>query len=371
MPADEDKSSKTEEATPKKKQEAFEQGNFPKAEEIQVVFGLVSTFIVMLFITVSAAEKIALMMSYVYGNLAKYLLTHEEVADYALTGGAALLALLAPAFVLALVFSILAGGLQTRFQLTPKVLQFKFSKINPISGFKQKYGTQALVKFVTDLLKFVVVGCVIWLGVLRVVQHEIFHTRVEPIQIGRFIQTTTLYLLAQLIIAMACIAAINFLYQRYKTTQDLKMSRQDVKDENKQAEGDPMIKNARRQMARQLIERQMFAAVPDADLVVTNPTHFAVALRYDRDHDQAPVVLAKGKNLIAQKIKKIARGHGIPVIENKPVARALYKFGKPGQAVPNQMFRVVAEVLAYVYKNNRRFFQLKERQRKLRQLQES
>ena len=170
---------------------------------------------------------------------------------------------------------------------------------------------------------------------------------------------------------MACIAAINFLYQKYKTGENLKMSRQDVKDENKQAEGDPMIKSARRQMARQLIERQMFAAVPDADLVVTNPTHFAVALRYDRDQDQAPVVLAKGKNLIAQKIKKLARGHGIPVIENKPVARALYKFGKPGQAVPNQMFRVVAEVLAYVYKNNRRFFQLKERQRKLRQLQQS
>ena len=131
----------------------------------------------MLFVTVNAAEKIALMMSYVYGNLAKYLLTHEEVADYAPTGGAALLALLAPAFVLALIFSIMAGGLQTRFQLTPKVLQFKFSKINPISGFKQKYGIQALVKFVTDLSKFIVVGCVIWLGVLRVVQHEIFFIR--------------------------------------------------------------------------------------------------------------------------------------------------------------------------------------------------
>lgn len=370
MPANEDKSSKTEEATPKKKQEAFEQGNFPKAEEIQVVFGLVSTFIVMLFVTVSAAEEIALMMSYVYGNLAKYLLTHEEVSDYALTGGAALLSLLAPAFVMAITFSILAGGLQTRFQLTPKVLQFRFSKINPISGFKQKYGTQALVKFVTDLLKFIVVGGVIWMGVLRVVQHEIFHTRVEPIQIGRFIQTTTLYILAQLIIAMACIATINFLYQQYRTSQGLKMSRQDVKDENKQAEGDPMIKNARRQMARQLIERQMFAAVPDADLVVTNPTHYAVALRYDRDEDQAPIVLAKGKNLIAQNIKNLARGHGIPVVENKPVARALYKVGKPGQAVPNQMFRVVAEVLAYVYKHNRRFFQHKERQRKLRQLRQ-
>jgi len=364
MPADEDKSSKTEEATPKKRQEAFEQGNFAKAEEIQVVFSLIASFIVVLFVAVRASEQISMLMSYVYGNLAKYKLTHEVVSAYAVTGGSAMLALLGPALALAVVFSILAGGMQTRFQLTPKVLQFKGSKINPISGFKQKYGPQALMKFVIDLLKFCTIAFVIWVGVQRVVAHEIFHTRVEPIQIGRFIQSTTLYLLTQLIIAMAVIAAINFIYQRHKTNKGMMMSKNDLKDESKQAEGDPMVKNARRQMARQMIERQMFAAVPEADMVVTNPTHFAVALRYDRSQDQAPMVLAKGKNLIAQKIKKLARDHGVPVVENRPVARALYKFGKPGQTVPPQMYKVVAEVLAFVYRNNRNFFYQRQRRKK-------
>ena len=363
MAGDEDKSSKTEEATPKKRQEAFEKGTFAKAEEVQVAFGLIATFMVVLFVAVRGSEQIALLMSYVYGNLANYELSIEVVSAYAISGGSGLLGLLGPALALAVVFSILAGGLQTRFQLTPKVLEFKGSRINPISGFKQKYGPPALMKFAIDFLKFITIAFVIWMGVRRVIQHDIFHTRVEPVQIGKFIQTTTLHMLTQLIIAMGVIAAINFMYQRHKTNKDMMMSKQDLKDENKNAEGDPMVKNARRQMARRMVERQMFAAVPDADMVVTNPTHFAVALRYDRSKDAAPVILAKGKNLIAQKIKQLARDNGVPIHENRPVARALYKFGKPGQTVPPQMYKVVAEVLAYVYRTNRSFFSQRERRR--------
>jgi flagellar biosynthetic protein FlhB len=364
MAGDEDKSSKTEEATPKKRHEAFEKGNFAKAEEIQVVFSLVASFVVVLFVAVQASEQIALLMSYVYSNLSRYVLTAEVVSDYAKTGGSGLLGLLAPALGLAMISGILAGGLQSGFQLTPKVLEFKPEKLNPISGFKQKYGPQALVKFGIDFFKFVSIGFVIWMGVRRVVFHEIFYTRVEPIQIGRFIQSTTLYLLTLLIAAMAVLAVINFAYQKYKTSDGIKMSKQDLKDEHKQSDGDPMVKNARRQMARQLVERQMFASVPDADMIVTNPTHFAVALRYDREKDAAPIVLAKGKNLIAQKIKKLARECGVPIVENKPVARALYKYGKPGQGVPPQMYQVIAEVLAYVYRTNRSFFQQRRRNRK-------
>jgi flagellar biosynthetic protein FlhB len=167
-----------------------------------------------------------------------------------------------------------------------------------------------------------------------------------------------------LIVAMGLLAIVNYTYQRFKVGEDLKMSKQELKDEHKQAEGDPMIKSARRQMARQLVERQMFAAVPDADMVVTNPTHYAVALRYDRGREDAPVVLAKGKNLIAQRIKALARENGVPVIENKPVARGLYKLGKPGQPIPPQMYQVVAQVLAYVYRTHRRYFREREHLRR-------
>ena len=165
--------------------------------------------------------------------------------------------------------------------------------------------------------------------------------------------------------ALGAIALLNYLYQKYKTHENLKMTRQEVKDEHKQQEGDPLVKNARRQMARALAQRQMFSAVPDADLIVTNPTHYAVALRYDRLRDEAPVVLARGKNLIAEKIKRIGRENGVPIVENKPVARGLYKLGRTGKPIPPQMFKVVAEVLAYVYRVNRRFFAEKQRRQRL------
>ena len=161
--------------------------------------------------------------------------------------------------------------------------------------------------------------------------------------------------------AIGLIALINFLYQKQKVHGDLKMTRTEVKDETKQQEGDHTVKSARRQLAARLMERQMFAAIPGADVVVTNPTHYAVALRYDRDVDSAPMVLAKGRNLIAQNIKRIAREHSVPIVENKPAAQALYKIGQTGQPIPPQMYKIVAEVLAYVYRTHRKFFTHRKR----------
>ncbi|MFP4157393.1 MAG: flagellar biosynthesis protein FlhB [Opitutales bacterium] len=361
---DEDKASKTEEATAKRKEDAFKEGNFAKAEEIQVAFGLVAAFIAVLFVLTGAAEKMAIFSRHIFANLGSYKLDIEMVTLHARNIATGILFAILPVMLLSVVAAIVGGGLQSRFGLTPKVLQFKPDKINPVKGFQQKYGMQALVKFGIDLLKFVMVALVVFLGVRKVMRHEIFNTQTEPFEVLKFIWTTTLYMASLLIVAMGLLAAINYLYQRYKTAENLKMSKKEVKDEHKQSEGDPMVKNARRQMARQLVERQMFAAVPDADMVVTNPTHYAVALRYDRGQEDAPVVLAKGKNLIAEKIKKLARESGVPVIENKPVARGLYKLGKPGQPIPPQMYQVVAEVLAFVYRSHRRYFQKRERERR-------
>lgn len=358
--SEEDKSSKTEEATPKRREQAFEEGNFPKAEEIQVAFGLGAAFLAVLFVLTGASEKMAMFAQHMFANLSSYELKIDLVASRSQMIGSGIMRALLPAMLLSVIAAIIAGGIQTRFGLTPKVAQFKPEKLDPIKGFKNKYGMQALVKFGIDLLKFVTIAMVVLLGVRKVVQHEIFSTQIEPFYVLTFIWNTTLYMATLLIVAMGFLAAVNYIYQRYKTSEDLKMSKKELKDEHKQSEGDPMVKNARRQMARQLVERQMFAAVPDADMVVTNPTHYAVALRYDRGREDAPVVLAKGKNLIAEKIKKLARESGVPVIENKPVARGLYKLGKAGQPIPPQMYQVVAEVLAFVYRTHRRYFQHRE-----------
>jgi len=361
--AETDKASKTEEPTSKRLRDSHLEGNFAKAEEIQVVFGLAGAFVVILFTAGGAGDRLARLMEHVLGNLGNYALNTEMTVSYGRQGVAFFAAILTPVFIMGMVMAILAGGLQSGFKPTPKAVGFKGSKLNPINGAKQKFGAPALVKFGIDFGKLVVIGSCIGAGVHRVSRHEIFHTRLAAVEIVRFLFDTTLYLLSILILALGCIALMNFLYQKHKTRNDLKMSKQEVKDENKQQEGDPLVKSARRQMAKELATRQMFSAVPDADLILTNPTHFAVALRYDRTVDEAPIVLAKGKNMVAEKIKQIGRDNGVPVIENKPAARALFQLGKVGKPIPPEMYKVVAEVLAYVYRAHRRYFAEKQRRR--------
>lgn len=363
MAEEQDKSSKTEEPTSKRVNEAFKEGRFAQAPEIAVVFGLVASFVLILFLGAKIGYKLAVFMSTLLGGLGDYVLKPDMVVMNARGTVYAAAGLLAPIMLTVVVFSILAGGLQSGFKLTPKVLKFRPEKLNPVTGFKQKFGKEALVKFGIDLLKMLVIGGIILFGIVRVTWDPIFHTRIDAIQVASFIMETTLYLLSLLIGALGAIALINYLYQRYKIHESLKMTKQEVKDEHKQQEGDPMVKNARRQMARAIAQRQMFEAVPNADVIVTNPTHYAIALRYDRLQDAAPMVLAKGKNLIAQRIKEIGRQNGVPIVENKPLARGLFKIAKAGQPIPQEFFKVVAEVLAYVYRSHRSYFAEKNRRR--------
>lgn len=361
MAEEQDKSSKTEQPTGKKLDEARKSGNFARAEEVQVVFGLMAAFVVLFFYAQEIGSSLAMTMQGILGNLGEFPFNRTMAIVTGRDGLGAMLFLISPVCAAGVLASVLAGGLQSGFRLSPKVLQFKGKKLNPVNGFKEKYGKQAYVKFCLDLLKLLAIGGVITFGVYRVTQHPIFYTRIEILDIGRFILEATLYILALLILAMGLIALIHFLYQKQKVHSDLMMTRQEVKDETKQQEGDQTVKSARRQLAHRLMERQMFAAIPGADVVVTNPTHYAVALRYNRSVDSAPMVLAKGRNLIAQKIKGIAREHKVPIVENKPAAQALYKIGQTGKPIPPQMYKIVAEVLAYVYRTHRNFFAQRKR----------
>lgn len=364
MAESQDKSSKTEQPTSKRLDEARKSGNFARAEEVQVVFGLMAAFVVLFFYSKELSSAMALNMQGILGNLGKFPLNRTMVIASGREGLGTMLFLVIPVCAAGVFASVLAGGLQSGFRLSPKVLQLRGRKLNPVNGFKEKYGKQAYVKFGIDLLKLLAVAGVIILSVYRVTRHPIFYTRIEVLDIGRFILESTLYILATLILAMGLIALIHFLYQKQKVHGDLMMTRQELKDETKQQEGDQTVKSARRQLAHRLMERQMFAAIPGADVVITNPTHYAVALRYNRHIDEAPMVLAKGRNLIAQNIKRIARDHGVPLVENKPAAQALYKIGQTGKAIPPQLYKVVAEILAYVYRTHRNFFAQRKRSRR-------
>jgi flagellar biosynthetic protein FlhB len=218
---------------------------------------------------------------------------------------------------------------------------------------------------VVDLAKCLIVGALIYTGVHDILSDPIFFTPVPVFRLGTFIYDSTLLLFFRLALAMSGLAILHYLFQLKKTEKDLMMTKQEVKDENRQAMGDPNVKMAQRAMARRLMQKQMLADVARADVIITNPTHYAVALKYERGVDSAPVILAKGQNLFAQRIKAIGSKHEVPTVENKPVARALYKFGQVGHPIPAQLYQAIAEILGYVYRTHRYYFhQLKSRRLK-------
>lgn len=354
--ADQDQSSKTEEPTAKKLREAHERGQFAKAPEVGVVFVLAASFAVLLFGAKDKAFMLASQTVNLFSNLFSIELTQDSfpyLFDEIIKSG---FVLLTPVFVATVGAAIIAGGIQSGFRFTPKVIEMDANKLNPVKGLQNIFSMQSLVTFGIDGLKFVAIGLIIYSALNQIITNPIFFTPVNVSYLGSFILEIFLLMFIRLVGALAIIAALSFFYQRYKTHKNLMMTKQEVKDEMRQAEGDPHVKMSRRRMAMQLMQRQMLDAIPTADVVVTNPTHFAVALKYEREKDAAPMVIAKGKNLFAQRIKQIAAQHDVPIQENKPVARLLYKVGRVGRPIPYELYQVIAQILAHVYKTHRYYF---------------
>jgi flagellar biosynthetic protein FlhB len=351
-----DKDLKTEQPTEKKLAEALDEGQFARTGDIPIVFVLTAGFFTLAFSSREYCEKIFAISVGIFGHLGKYKLQAEAVNEWTLPAAMTMLGLMLPVAVACAGAGALAGGLQSRFRLTPKAIGFKFSRLNPASGFKRIFSMQGLVKLATDAAKLVIVGFLVWGAVKDLMHDPIFYTPVPPMRLGGFMLSTATMLLGRFVLALGGIAALNYIYQLRKVQGDLMMSKQEVKEEHRNAEGDPHVKGLRRQMARRYAQKQMLEAVPTADVVVTNPTHFAVALRYERGTDKAPVVLAKGENAFAKRIKALAAENGVPMVENRPVARALFKYGRVGKAIPLELYQAVADILAFVYKTHRYYF---------------
>ncbi|TVR49991.1 MAG: EscU/YscU/HrcU family type III secretion system export apparatus switch protein [Puniceicoccaceae bacterium] len=354
--ADQDKASKTEEPTEKRIKDAFEEGQFAKSPEIQVAFGLGAGFLVLLFAGPTIGMRVGEIGQMILGSLAEFEVNRDSLGMWTRFGIGEVMQLVMPITLAAVVAGVVSGGLQSGFQLSPKALEVKWEKMNPASGFKRLVSADVLVRFGIDLLKLIAVVGILLLALRRVMQDPIFHSAVDIRHVGNFILDTALYVLVRVLLATAVIAAISYFYQKQKTRKDLRMTRDEVKRERKNAEGDPHVKSAQRAMARRLLVKQMLSAVPTADVVVTNPTHFAVALKYEQGVDRAPVVLARGENLFAQRIKELARRHGVPMVENRPLARMLYKYGRVRKEIPAQLYQAVAEILAFVYRTHRYYF---------------
>lgn len=228
----------------------------------------------------------------------------------------------------------------------------RLGELSPLQGFKRLFSRTAAVNTGIGIVKLTVVIALCFNVTKQVLEDPIFHSAVNLARIAGFMADSSFRIVLQAAVALLVLAAVDYGYQFWHTGQELKMTRQEVKDETKHTEGNPLIKAQQRRRRQALTKRRMLAEVPKADVVVTNPTHLAVALRYDKNTMKAPIIVAKGSRLNALRIREIARQHQVPIIENKPLARLMFKYGRVGGEIPAQFYAVVAEVLAWVYRVN-------------------
>ncbi len=360
--SDTDHDQKTEKPTAKRLSEAADRGQFAKSAELSVLFSLAAALGVLGFTARTTAHNLAEYAVGVFSGFTRSPVELSTVPGYLggvleVVGGGLLPVLLACA-----VAGLLVGGVQSGFRLSPKAMGFKPEALNPVNGFQRIFSKGTLVRAGIDLLKLVAIGFTLYLGARTLLADPLFTAPVEAAYLGTFINSAALSFFSRLLLSLGIIAALSYAWEKYKTSRDLMMTRQEVQDEHKNQEGDAQVKGAMRRMARRLLQKQMLASVATADVVVTNPTHYAVVLKYERGKDRAPVVLAKGENRFALRLKALAAEHGVPTVENKPVARLLFAMGEVGEAIPPELYQAVAEILAVVYRTHRYYFhQLKAR----------
>lgn len=354
--AEQDQDQKTEQPTGKRLGEAFERGQFARAQELQVLFSLAAVLAILAFVGQSSVERIT---EYSVGIFTRFPAIAVRPDTVTMLLGEILL-MLAP-IVLPLLAAcggaaLLAGGIQSGFHLSPKALEPSWERFDPAAGLQRLVSKDSLVRAGIDLLKVAAVGATLWSCAKKLLSDPLFTAPIEAAYLGRFMNETALAFFGRLLVAVGVIAAVRYAYEKARTLRQLMMTREEVKEERRSSEMDDKVKGARRRLARRLLQKQMLSAVPTADVVVTNPTHFAVALKYERGRDRAPVVLAKGEDRFAFRLKAIAAEHGVPTVENKTVARLLFAMGRVGESIPPELYQAVAEILALVYRTHRYYF---------------
>ena len=345
---------KTEEPTAKRRSDAREKGQVARSQELSGAFVLLAGFFVMRALGSTILTEIEAYTVHIYGHM-NQTIDAETVMRLIIDGMIVLAKTAFPVMIAILIMGLAVNFYQVGFMFTTEPLSFKLDKLNPITGFGRMFSKRTIVELLKSLLKIAIIGAFLYIYLSGEIMHmpEFIYLDLKSsmARMGDIIFS----LVFQIIIVYFVMAAADFAYQKWQTTQDLKMSKQDIKEEFKQTEGDPQIKGKIRQKQQQMAMNRMMKEVPEADVIVTNPTHYAVALKYKAGM-KAPEVVAKGQDLVAQKIKDIAREHRVTIVENKPLARALYAAVEVGGIVPPELYQAVAEVLAYVYRLKKKKF---------------
>ncbi len=344
----EDSGEKTEDATPHKLQEARKKGQIAKSKDATSAILLLLAF----FVLKASAEGMWTQMSKIART--SFLQIGEEwtpgvigvLLEQAMWG---FLIAMAPLFGAIVLGAIVLEALQAGFLLSMEALEPKFEKLNPIEGFKKFFALKQYVELIKSIIKMSIVILVMYLAIKEDFYIILLAQEMSLWQLLSATGDIVMKVVIRVGLVFLAIAIFDYFYQRYEYLKSMKMSKKEIKDEYKRLEGDPLIKQRQREAARQMSQSRQMGSVPGADVVVTNPTHYAIALIYKPNEMDAPIVVARGKNLFAADIRRVAESNFIPIIENPSLAQGLYRSGEVGAKVPSQYYRAVAEILAFVY----------------------
>lgn len=345
---------KTEKATPKKREDERKKGKVAKSQDINTAILLLFSFIILA--AYGSAMKNNMMLLYID--------SFTEYIHWELTANTLLLILLevlliatkaiAPIMLVALIAGVAANLMQIGFLFTTEPLHFDLKKIDPIKGAKRIFSIRALVELLKSFLKIALIGGVTFTAIW-IYKDEMMMLSFKNVDNAlAFFGRVTIIMGIAATIVLLFLAIFDYAYQKYDFEKNQRMSKQDIKDEHKNMEGDPLIKSKLKEKQRQVAMQRMMSDVPTADVVITNPTHYSIAVKYDEDKASAPYIVAKGADHIAFKIREVAKAHDITTVENKQLARSLYNITEIGDIIPEQFYQAVAEVLAYVYRLEKR-----------------
>lgn len=352
--AEDDFGDKTEAPTPRRRQEAREEGQVARSPDLTSACLLIGAMLLLKWYGPDIVAALKAVVGRCLSAESLGTLTTRSALEDVYWAVILMARAIAPLFTGLIVIAIGVNILQVGFYMNPAVLAPNFAALNPINGISRMFKGPGLVKIGMGILKMLLVGMVAYSAVHDRLGEIVMVQRLSHLQIYALSAGVIFAIAIRIGVLLLILALIDYGYQRYHLEQKLKMSKQDVKEEMRRMEGDPKIKQRRRQLAVQMAGKKLKKDVPTADVVVTNPTEFAIALKYDSVTMRAPVVVAKGQDLMAKRIREIAIEHGIPILERKPLARALYKLVTVGQEIPVQFYSTVAEILAYVYQLTRK-----------------
>ncbi|MEA1956348.1 MAG: flagellar biosynthesis protein FlhB [Campylobacterota bacterium] len=349
-----DDQDKTEEASPKKIEDARKEGNVPKSQDTAGVITLFIAILALLMLFPYMVDRVKTLVRY-YFSLMGTPLDKVFMVNIAFTTMKEFLLIVLPLAVAVAIGGVISAVAQFGFLFTTKAIEPKFSKLDPIKGMKNLISVKKLIEGMKVTFKsFSVlgVGFIIFFSYIQELPTVALFSLGDQLE---WLRDKSIVIALTMLFIIFIYAMIDIVIVRKQYFDGLKMSKQEVKDEMKNMDGDPLIKGKIRQKQMEMASKRMLSEVPDADVVITNPTHFAVAIKYDEQKSRAPIVIAKGQDKLAQKIKSIARENNVHIVQNKPLARSLYDLVEVDKQIPDDLFAAVAEVLAYVYKmENRR-----------------